>query len=246
MENIIVLGLFLSLLLLGCNNKKSDNLNNMYSSYQKDMYKDTVHNLSDNVLEIFTKYKGEKHGVMHIVDSEFGIIEEQLYLNNKIMVVKGLGGDSLHVGVTYFYNLNDTLFPMGSILYNRNTQEKDQMACSYFELKASDTIEFGKPYEINIIGNIGIKENFNIALTLGEVDSAYNLLDTIETFISNNRKLTIEINEYQSGINLITGIINYYENGQDVTKDYRISNIDLPLIFYKQFYAISDSADANL
>jgi len=50
--------------------------------------------------------------------------------------------------------------------------------------------------------------------------------------------LEFEVLDYRMGINLITGILSYYENDIDITKNYRISQIDVPLVFYKQFIAI--------
>jgi len=138
-------------------------------------------------------------------------------------------------------NQNDTLYPIGSIIFNRKNHQKENIKCSYFEVDAPDTIEFNKPYKINIRGNIGLKNNFKLSLTIGEIDSAYNIMNKKATYISEGRELEFEILDYKMGINLITGILSYYENDKDITKEYRVSKIDVPLIFYKQFVAVPPS-----
>jgi len=52
------------------------------------------------------------------------------------------------------------------------------------------------------------------------------------------KELGFVITDYEVGTNLITGIINYYENGIDITNKYRITKVDVPLIFYHQFVVI--------
>jgi hypothetical protein len=229
----VLLNICCILSILGCDYRNSNTTaKNEFLNY------DTIYHKSKNTYEIYTMSDNEKHGIMRLYDDRYGIMEEQLYLQDRLMITKLFGGDSLQAGYTYFYYKNDTMYPIGSIFFDRLSYQKVDIMCTYFEIEAPDTIEYKKPYKINIRGNYGIKNNFKISLTLGEIDSVYNLISKKATYVSEGRELEFDILDYKMGINLITGILSYYENDQDITRKYRISKIDVPLVFYKQFVAI--------
>lgn len=208
-------------------------------TYSNELYFDTVFFPTDNKYEIFTMYGSEKHGVTKIYHNKYGEIGERLYIHNKLMITRELGGDSLTAGYTYYYNLNDTLLPIGSIIYNRDSFKKIDIMCTYFQVEAPDSVTKGQPFKVKIIGNIGLKENFKLSLTLGQLDTSYNLTNKKKTYSSDGKILEFQILDYKNGINTMTGILSYIENGEDITKKYRISLIDLPLVFYKQFVSVA-------
>lgn len=235
----IILTYFIGLLsILGCNYR-----NNNLTTQNMSLNYDTIYYKSKNMYEVYTMSGNVKHGIMRLYDDRSGLIEEQFYLQDKLIIAKVIGeSDSSLAGYTYYYSYkNDTLYPIGSIFFDTISHQKVDIMCSYFEIDAPDTIEYKKPFKIRIIGNIGIKKNFKLSLTLGEIDSAYNLINKKGTYISEGKELEFEILDYDMGINLITGILTYYENDRDITKEYRISKIDVPLVFYKQFMAIPPS-----
>jgi hypothetical protein len=203
------------------------------------VYFDTVFFLAENKYEVSTMCGIEKHGVTKIYHTKYGEIGERFYVHNKLMITRELGGDSLTAGYTYFYNLNDTLLPIGSIIYNRDDFQKLDIMCTYFQIEASDSVTIGQPYKVKIIGNIGLKKGFKVSLTIGELDTNYKLINVKDTYTSEGKILELQISDYKNGINTLTGILRYLENGEDITKKYRISEVDLPLVFYKQFVAIS-------
>ncbi len=143
-----------------------------------------------------------------------------------------------------YFNHHDSIFvPIGSLMYKLiNGQKiKDQIFCNYFETIGKDTIENGEVLNIKIISNLGLNKGHQIKLFMGEIGENYNFVDSsnIKVYESNTNILDITIsqNQYNLGINLITGKIRVYEKNKDITQDYMISKIDnLPYIFYKQFY----------
>jgi len=150
------------------------------------------------------------------------------------MVSQILGGDSLTAGYTYYYNINDTMVPIGSLVYDKFSFNKEQKMCTYFQVEAPDSIKFGEPYNIKITGNLGLKNDFGLTLTLGELDTLYRLKEKSK-YQSKGKTLDLSILDYNKGINLLTGQISYIQNGKDITKEYNFSHVDFPLIFFKQF-----------
>lgn len=202
---------------------------------------DTVYKISDNKYEEYTFKDSKRHGVMHLYDIKNGIIEERLYLYNKLMLVEDFGGDLTTFGYTYLYNDCDTLYPIGSIAYDIKTDQKIQKMCTYFEVEAPDTITYGEQYKVKIKGNYGLFERFKISLILGEVNSDFTLKNQQKELHSDNNKIEFTIQNYDIGINLLTGHVRYFENDTDVTTDFRITDKQFPLVFYKQFVVIQPS-----
>lgn len=184
----------------------------------------------------------------YFANNELNLVQEALYINDKAIVrvdkgkIKKEGKD--FYGITFFYYSyeDSTFLPIGSLTYkDKNQQEKIQKSCTYFETVASDTINYGESYKINIISHLGLIENHSLIFKLGKINENYEFVDSsnVKTFESNSNRLEIRLSQkdYSKGINLITGKLKIFKENKDITKQYMIHSInEVPYIFFKQFY----------
>ncbi len=227
--NFFVYTLLVSFVIGSCQSNRNRNSVNQY-------YLDTIFNKKEGTIEIYTKLNDKKHGEMLIYNDNF-IIEEGLFINNRKLIKLTYGEDKEYYGYTYFYNFNDTLYPIGSITYRKKDNKKEQIMCSYFEVFSKDTVYSDETLDLELVGNLGLKSNFRIKVCIGELNEFYEFINNDSTiYLSDSNSINLNIKPKRKGINLITGKIYYFKNKKNITKENMMIDIGIPYIFYKQFY----------
>ena len=182
-------------------------------------------------------------------NNDLNIVQKALYIDDKAIIRVDKGeikeNGKNYYGISYFYYSykDSTFLPVGSLTYkNINQQEKIQKSCTYFETIACDTINYGEVYKITIISNLGLIESHRLTFKLGKINKNYEFVDNsnIKTIKSNSNRMDITLlkNDYNKGINLVTGKLRIFNEGIDVTNQYMMYPIEkeIPYIFFKQFY----------
>ncbi len=225
--------LIVSIVLFSCSNANKKDKDTSYY--------DTLH-ISDKSYEVYTMCDSLRSGVMYKYYRERKI-EERLYINNELLISKRAALDPRGIAETYFYNVEDTLRPIGFMWYDSLTHNKLPEHCTYFDVISADTIKSGQPLKVKLLWNITSIKNLKIELRLGEITSDYKLISIDTTLVSNYPALVFEIDEYDEGLNLIVGQIYIYSGTEDITNKYmyyrtykRPETLLPPYVFYKQFY----------
>ncbi len=198
--------------------------------------------ISKESYDVLSIKDGKKHGIMRrYFHGNSGYTEERLYVNDSIMVLNTIFIEDTCVGINYLNRKNDSLLYKGSKAYDFDTYEKKQKRFTYHETSASDTIKYGEDYEIEIRGNMGLIEDFDLLLELGEIKTNFELTDTIKVLRSDSTILRFKLtpDEYMEGINLLTGKLHYKIGEKDLYDFYdKIITLKEPFLFYKQFVVL--------
>ncbi|MCG8696914.1 MAG: hypothetical protein MI922_02580, partial [Bacteroidales bacterium] len=202
----------------------------------------------DGSLErFFSVVKDKHHGEYRIYNrNNPDLLMKSVYINDK-KVIRIEGGfhktkEECNIGISYFYhNKNNGFNPIGSVVYYCSDSSRKQKSCTYYEIFADKLIEHGETYNVKIHFHIGLLEEFNIKLCLGELDEYFNFVNNqdIDTLISDSNVLTFSLdkNDYKRGVNFLMGKIFIYHKNEDITNRYMMEPVEnVPYIFYKQFY----------
>jgi hypothetical protein len=204
------------------------------------LFLDTLPTDHESILRINTRQGDLKHGESYLYYPGYGHDKWELYIKDTLLISLVCGSEDSEYGCTYWYfNVSDsTLYPIGSLWYDLNSDERIDSVSNYFEVIARDTIYWGDPIWIRVTGVLAKKTDFKITLRLGEITPGFELVNQYAYYESETREVLFQITDYKLGVNLITGIVNYYEDGEDITQQYSLSEIEFPFVFYKQFVVI--------
>lgn len=226
--------LILVFIILSCNNSGS------FEYPQSDLFLDTLQTENDSILRINTMLKNIKHGESYLYFLGYGSNRWDLYIRDSLLISQNCDTYESLYGCTYwyYYSKDSTLYPMGSVIYDFNTNERIDSISNYFEVTARDTIYWGDPLWIRVTGIPRNKSDINLTLKLGDITPEFKLVNEYASFESETNEIFFQISDYKLGINLLTGLVNYYKNGEDVTHQHSLSEIEFPFVFYKQFVVI--------
>lgn len=206
-----------------------------YVNENQSLKYDTLH-ISNSRYEVYTMKDKVKYGVMAIYDTNWGgKVEERFYLDDRPIVYKTLSADTTCYAFSHSYNINDSIFPIGFLWYYIEPDQKIQVQCTYFEVFAKKNISLNDKLAVKVIGNLGNFKDFQLKLTLGELDSELNLRNIDTVFSSKTNELEFQISEISEGINIITGLLEYYDGDKNLTNMFMASKVRIPYIFYLQF-----------
>ena len=205
-----------------------------------DLFLDTLPTDHESILRINTMKGDIKHGESYLYYPGYGDNRWDLFIKDTLLISLFCGLDNSHYGCTYVYfNKKDsTKSPIGSLMYDHLSDKRLDSISNYFEISARDTIYWGDPYWVKVSGILFGKSNFSISVRLGEITPSFELVNQNAFFESETQDVSFQIVDYRLGINLITGIVNYYRNGEDITQNYFYSEKKFPLVFYKQFVVL--------
>jgi len=181
------------------------------------------------------------HGIAWRVDKKDSLIPvsypEAFFLFDERVLDKVPVYSDDFIGYEVFYYLDTTEVIAGTWYYNTKTHEPIQKKCAYFHIDAPDTINYGEPYQMVITAILGLVEDFEIRLELGDMkfEEGYFIIHPIREFNGSNKGLHIEI-DYEKGINLLTGRISFHSELLDNDLDFLGPWERNSLIFYHQFY----------
>lgn len=226
--------LALAFIFLGCQNPKT-------IDYPKSkLFLDTLPTDHEVVLRINTMQGDLKQGESYLYYPGYGNDKWALYIKDTLLVSSVCGKEDSNYGCTYYYfNISDsTLRPIGTLWYDSDSDERIDSLSNYFEVAARDTIFWGDTLWIKLTGVMGKETDFSISLKLGEITPGFKLVNQYAYFESKTREMLFQISDYNLGVNLLTGIVNYYEDGEDITQQYSLSEIEFPFVFYKQFVVL--------
>jgi len=205
-----------------------------------ELFLDTLPTDHEIILRINTMLGDLKHGESYLYYPGYGNYRWDLNIMDTLLISLNCGKDDLEYGCTYWYfNASDsTLYPMGSLNYDYLSGERIDSVSNYFEVMARDTIYWGDPIWIRVTGVLAKKTDFKITLRLGEITPGFELVNQYAYYESETREVLFQITDYKLGVNLITGIVNYSKDGEDITHSYSLSEIEFPYVFYKQFVVL--------
>ena len=230
MKNSYIIIFFL--LLISCQQKKC------FDKNISELYLDTLF-VSDSVYYVYTMKDSLTHGVstgkiLNNFFSEYG--SETLFIDNIRMLDKVFYVSSIEYGHEIFYYADSVELITGSWVYDRETNELKVKRTAYYNVLAPDTIIYGEPYEMKIIAVLGLVEDFDIRLQLGEITPDVIFKTPVTEYIGTNRTLNVTITDYKKGINLITGKISFHSELLDNELHFVGPFERNTLIFYHQFY----------
>ncbi len=204
------------------------------------LFLDTLPTENDSILRINTMKEDLKHGESYLYFHGYGSKRWDLYIRDSLLISQNCDTYKALYGCTFwYYNSKDsTLYPMGSVVYDYNTNERIDSISNYIEVTARDTIYWGDPYWIKVTGIPRNKSDFNITLRLGDITPEFKLDNEYASFESETNEILFQISDYKLGINLLTGLVYYYKNGENVTHQHSLSEIEFPFVFFKQFVVL--------
>lgn len=205
------------------------------------LYFDTLH-FSDNCIGIQTMKDTLLHGVSWQIcqdDPYPDLHPELLYFNDELILDKSVLYSDKEYGYTVFYYADTIELIAGTWYYDVKTHKPIQKKCAYYYVEAPDTIKYGEPYQMVISTILGMVEDFDIQLKIGELkynkDQEFIEIQSSTEYYGSHKGLHIEL-EYKKGINLITGIISFHSELLDNELHFVGPFERNTLIFYHQFY----------
>jgi hypothetical protein len=222
----------LLIVFLGCHIDKSNQ--DIYS----ELYIDTII-ISKNIYEIYTMREDKPHGVSWVgdINSPYPNFKtEALFIDGKSLLDKVFYASNIEYGHEIFYYADTVELITGSWVYDRETNELKVKRTAYYNVLAPDTILYGEPYEMKIIAVLGLVEDFDIRLQLGEITPDVIFISPVTEYIGTNKALELTITDYKKGINLITGKISFHSELLDNELHFLGPFERNTLIFYHQFY----------
>jgi len=207
---------------------------------------------TDGSLVMIKTYKNDVlHGLYSVIDPAKKTRQEVLNIQGVQMIRMDQGkteyNDVVTENFTYYYmDHKRSLFtPVGTLIYNNynGVTERVSEYCNYFETSAKDTILYGDTLNINISMYLGYLSDHRISLVIGEINSSFEFTDSLSTRKYEGESGVINLNitseDYNRGVNLLTGMINVYSGNNDITRKYMLKPPDsLAYIFYRQFYVL--------
>jgi hypothetical protein len=183
---------------------------------------------------------GDKpHGVSWVGDknSPFpNFKSEALFIEGNSLLDKIFYASSIEYGHEIFYYADTVELMTGSWVYDIKTDELKEKRTAYYHVEAPDSILFGQPYEMKITAVLGLIEDFDIKLQLGEITPDVFFRSTFTEYYGKNKTLNLTITDYKKGINLITGKISFHSELLDNELHFLGPFERNTLIFYHQFY----------
>ncbi len=191
-----------------------------------------------SIEEVATYNYGELNGVSLYYNEEGLILDERLYFDNKLLLLKKYtffeklekNGYSI-----YLANDDNTMKNEGFIVFNEEGEVIDTLS-SYYNVSGQDTVELlsETTYHINIFDDT--YSNLKCRLIQEDIDGNQNFVDTTtdKQLISSSKdsiKLTISFNE--KGVNLILGKLIL---DKDIVIDGVTRTVTRDYLLYKQVY----------
>ncbi len=192
-----------------------------------------------------------QNGIIHGVTYEYGeykgfLRKEKLFIDGEQTINAQYGtvmNEDTLFGVTYYYPLKSvedtSLFYVGSIIWGKDGEIIPNML-TYYEVEAKDTIKQGESYDIDLKFHMGLYDYFSLELEIGEMDKDFNFINRkeVQKFTSDSMFISLSINDYEIGSNILLGKIRLLENEVDITKRFLHHPYINEYIFYHQFEVI--------
>lgn len=189
-----------------------------FKDSKKDGYYKSFH--PNNKIEAEGYYKeGRLHGITNLFDKNSQQPSTQnLYINgiNIISIPSGVIEDTLYISSYYYPDKSEinAFTHVGSLTWD-SKGEIIELFCSYFKVDAKSEIKKGEPLEISIKFIMGLYQDINFELELGELNDKLNFVDSsnVVVYKSNGRDLLLNFKNYNLGHNLLLGKIKLFTSG---------------------------------
>jgi hypothetical protein len=217
---------------MGCNNYKCN------KKTISELYIDTI-DYSESIYGISTMKDSISHGISWFGDKNSlypNLKTEALFIDGEYLLDKIFYVSSIEYGHEIFYYADTVELMTGSWVYDIKTNELKEKRTAYYHVEAPDSILFGQPYEMKITAVLGLIEDFDIKLQLGEITPDVIFRSTVTEYYGKNKTLNLTITDYKKGINLITGKISFHSELLDNELHFLGPFEKNTLIFYHQFY----------